>query len=455
MAKPAKESPAPTKATEPTHFEAIVQACSLLNDANPPYVFGGGHVTPAPKNGPFDCSSAVSHVLQAAGYNIPTMDSTGLMSWGEPGPGMVTIWASPSHVFLMFANKTWAWSCPSCKNGWQPLNNYGDPHHPNVDGPYVARHPPGLSGPAGQVSGSPSTSINAGEVTSGVDIKDVEAASKAAAFSAYLELPGTFDVAESLALKGQRSLMNDQSLLPFVEQLTKGSLRRFQSMPNGNFYAFYPDYFGGMNHRTPYWEIHDIEIREGQMNLTDEALATHVYVVGDNVGFFDGINVEDKAASAGVVTIFEAMAANFITGLDKTSKKQPSKKQAKREALNNKNEVLNFLQKYGARPFYEEAPMVRSNYYEMFLAYQRFCLLWSKQFTAEFELTYMPELFPGGLVALPEHGLQLFIEEVSHEFDYENGFFTKAVFSAPVALKGGPEGIHEGMIRANVLHPPK
>jgi hypothetical protein len=305
--------------------------------------------------------------------------------------------------------------------------------------------------------GSPSTSIASGEVTGGVDLASVEAAAKAAAFSTFLEFPGAIDIAESLALKGQRSLMNDQQLLPFIEELSKASLRRFQSMPNGNFYAFYPDYFGGMNHRTPYWEIYDIEILDGKMNLTDDALATHVYVVGDTVGFFDGVKVEDKAASAGAVNLFQAMSANFITGLGKDPTPNPNsekgKKRAKEEALANKESVLRFLEKYGARPYYEEAAMIRSNYYEMFLAFQRFCLLWSKQFTAEFQLTYMPELFPGGLVALPDHGIQLFIEEVSHNLDYENGFTTTAVFTAPVALKGGPEGIHEGMIRANALAP--
>lgn len=284
-------------------------------------------------------------------------------------------------------------------------------------------------------------------VGSGVSLSEVEATAKAAAFQAYLDLPGLLDQAESLALKGERSLMNDQPLLPFIEQLSQASLRRFQSMPNGNFFGFYPDYFGGLEHRTPYWEINDIEILEGNMNLSDDSLATHVYVVGDSIGFFDGITPEDMAASSGVTTLFEAMASNFITGLE-------PKGESKHETLSKKNQVLNFLKRYGARPFYEEAPMVRSGYYEMFLSYQRFCMLWSKQFTAEFKFTYMPELFPGGLIALPEHGIQLFIEGVSHEFDYENGFFTVAELSSPAAMKGGPTGIHEGMIRGGALTPP-
>jgi hypothetical protein len=49
--------------------------------------------------------------------------------------------------------------------------------------------------------------------------------------------------------------------------------------------------------------------------------------------------------------------------------------------------------------------MVRSPYYEAFLAYQRFCLMWSRQFLTTFEFTFMPELFPGGIVAFPDHGI--------------------------------------------------
>ena len=451
-AKVTRSTSQPQKGSAQSHFQAIVNECDVMAQANPPYALSGGHVTPAPSHGPYDCSSAVSRVLQVAGYNIPTMDSTGFMSWGDPGPGQVTIWAGTDHVFLMFANKCWAWSCPGCQNGWQPLDNYGDPQNPSTSGPYVARHPADLGGPAAQIIGG--TNGNSTTTSTGsVSLAGVESTAKASAFATYLQLPGILDQAESMALKGVRSLMNDQPLLPFVEQLCQASLRRFQSMPNGNFFAFYPDYFGGMNHRTPYWQINDIEILDGQINLSDEALATHVYVVGDTVGLYDGVNVEDEVASAGVVTLFEAMAANFITGLDKEGHGIPTPKS--KTALNTKNEVINFLQKYGARPYFEEAPMVRSGFYEMFLAFQRFCMLWSQQFLTQFTFTYMPELFPGGLIALPDHGLQFFVEEVEHDFDYENGFTTTAMLSSPTALEGsnGPPGIHEGMIRAGALDP--
>lgn len=72
------------------------------------YVWGGSHgESPTPADGPFDCSSAVSHLLQVGGFQIPTMDTTLLVGWGKPGAGRyVTIFVKPygseAHTFLEF-----------------------------------------------------------------------------------------------------------------------------------------------------------------------------------------------------------------------------------------------------------------------------------------------------------------------------------------------------------------
>lgn len=289
---------------------------------------------------------------------------------------------------------------------------------------------------------------------------------KAAAFAAFIQLPGIIDKAESLMLQGKKSLMNDQSLLPFIEQLATASLRSFQSMPNGNFFAFMPDYFGGLSQRTAYWEIDDIEIIDGQINLSDDALSTHVFSVGD-VALFDGeITSEDKIQSAGVVTIFDAFVSGFINlpntievdrdkvqqqtkdGTNSHMRDSIPKDDAPLDAMVGHVKVLDFLSKYGARPYFEEEPAVRSPFYELFVAYQKFMLLWSRQFLTTFTFTFMPELYPGGIVAFPQHGIQCYIDEVTHECDYESGFVTRANLSAPAALANGPVNVSEGMVRA-------
>jgi hypothetical protein len=50
----------------------------------------------------YDCSSAVSFALHAGGVlGSSALDSTGLASYGLPGPGrFVSIYANPGHAFI-------------------------------------------------------------------------------------------------------------------------------------------------------------------------------------------------------------------------------------------------------------------------------------------------------------------------------------------------------------------
>jgi Transglycosylase SLT domain len=120
------------------------------------YVWGGSHgSSPTPLDGPFDCSSAVSHLLQVGGFGNPTMDTTALVRWGDPGPGRwVTIFVKSdgpeAHTFIGFAlgvtplaERYWGTSgivAPGKGPGW-----IGEAE---LSAPYLAgfelRHPPGL-----------------------------------------------------------------------------------------------------------------------------------------------------------------------------------------------------------------------------------------------------------------------------------------------------------------------
>jgi len=280
----------------------------------------------------------------------------------------------------------------------------------------------------------------------------------AAAFSSYFTLPSIMEMKEAILLTGQRSLLNDKPLLPFVEQIAAGSLREFMSLPNGDFYAFYPDYFGGLG-KTAYWVIKDIEIMDGKIDLSDDELVTHMYVVGDTMGSESGIGYGtidyiDRINTAGVINVFNAFMADFVNGPSTSSSE--SGMDSTKPSLQKKEDAIKFLQKYGARPLTEEVAAIRSPIYETFLAYQRFCYMWAKQFKTTFEFTFMPELYPGGIVEFEEHGLQCYIERVVHNGSYESGFTTTAELSAPAATKdasGNPNNpnkswVHAGMIRA-------
>lgn len=331
-----------------------------------------------------------------------------------------------------------------------------------------------------QEGSAPTDSGDNSSTDTGTPGGDALAAAKASAFATVFNFPTAADTLLSQALTGDKSLMNDTPLLPVIQEFTKGSMRSFQSLPNGAFFAFFPDYFGAFNHRKPYWNIEDIEILDGEIKLTDDSLATHVYVVGDTtfgpLGGGDGNglpeNFVNKLFTQGVVTLSNAGAANFLNRDRFASKpitdkkKSPSirgnrpdsKSEKEQDAadlnyplLRDQESVIKFLQKYGARPFLDENAMIRSGYFEMFAAYQTFMLMWARQFMTTFTFTFMPEIYPGGLVAFPNHGIQMYVDEVRHSFDYESGFTTQANLSAPSALSDGPQNINQGMIKSDAF----
>lgn len=283
------------------------------------------------------------------------------------------------------------------------------------------------------------------------DEGDVGTQANAAAFAAVLNWPSLEEQMESVFLQGRRSLMNDKPLFPFIEQMTGAALRQFQSLPNGVFFAFYPDYFGEMGHRKPYWEIDDVEILDGNIELNDDNLVTHQFVVGDT-HYGGGIILFERLRSGGIVSVFNAFGSveNLTPLVPEFDGKEGN------EA------AISFLRKYGARPDYHPAPMIRSPYFEAFLAYQRFMLAWSRQFATNFTFTFMPELYPGGRVGFPTHGLQCYIESVTHNWDYSSGFTTTAVLSAPSAYGSNALNYSTGLVRdtsyaspANTQHRPR
>jgi hypothetical protein len=105
------EAAATCEVAAPTEAVAVMIAEAERLSAMRPstaYVWGGSHgITPTPRNGPFDCSSAVSHILQVGGFKNETMTTEGFRTWGESGPGRwVTILNKPfepeAHVILRF-----------------------------------------------------------------------------------------------------------------------------------------------------------------------------------------------------------------------------------------------------------------------------------------------------------------------------------------------------------------
>jgi peptidoglycan hydrolase CwlO-like protein len=126
------ESEASAPASAPTAVQEVVAAGNAI--ATTPYIWGGGHGSF--ESSGYDCSGAVSYALHGGGFLESPLDSTGLETWGEPGPGQwITVYANAGHAWMVVAGIA--------------FDTVGGPgprwHNPWVDSPegFVARHPSG------------------------------------------------------------------------------------------------------------------------------------------------------------------------------------------------------------------------------------------------------------------------------------------------------------------------
>ena len=118
--------------------EAIVAAVIAAGDeiATRPYVWGGGHGSFESYG--YDCSGSVSYALHGGGLLSSPEDSTGLESYGEPGPGRyITIYANSEHAWMVVDGKRFdTVALAETGNRWSGTMA-------STAG-YVVRHPDGL-----------------------------------------------------------------------------------------------------------------------------------------------------------------------------------------------------------------------------------------------------------------------------------------------------------------------
>jgi peptidoglycan hydrolase CwlO-like protein len=126
------ESQASVPSEAPAAVAAAIEAANSI--ATTPYIWGGGHGSF--ESSGYDCSGAVSFALHGGGLLESPLDSTGLETWGEPGPGQwITVYANAEHAWMIIAGLA--------------FDTVGGPgprwHSSPVDSPegFIARHPSG------------------------------------------------------------------------------------------------------------------------------------------------------------------------------------------------------------------------------------------------------------------------------------------------------------------------
>ncbi len=119
-------------------IEAMINEANLIDSHHYPYLWGGGH-NPS-FSGPYDCSGAVSAVLHAAGLVSAPMVSGDFMNWGAPGAGAVTLYASPTHVYMSINGRFFGTSYKNPGGGAGWYNDSARPGFVVVHVPFERMH---------------------------------------------------------------------------------------------------------------------------------------------------------------------------------------------------------------------------------------------------------------------------------------------------------------------------
>jgi peptidoglycan hydrolase CwlO-like protein len=126
------ESQASVPSAAPPAIKAAIEAANSI--ATTPYIWGGGHGSF--ESSGYDCSGAVSFALHGGGFLESPLDSTGLSTWGEPGPGRwITVYANAGHAWAIIAGLA-----------FDTAGGAGPRWHSSIISPtegFIARHPAG------------------------------------------------------------------------------------------------------------------------------------------------------------------------------------------------------------------------------------------------------------------------------------------------------------------------
>lgn len=233
------------------------------------------------------------------------------------------------------------------------------------------------------------------------------------------------------ALAGPRAMMNDQPILPFIGNLMKASQRDYCAAPNGDFMAWFPDFFDLWG-TSAKMDIRSIELMDFTVTWSDQQIVTHQYVVGVPIGVNTVINTDGTSTptqegglnwqltTAGIATMDFPQIFRALFGQD-----------ASQQFLDE------YLGRFGGRPNTVTIPTIKQGRPEFFMALYLFMRRWADQFHAEIPMTFMPELWPGMIIRLPEFNFQAYATEIKHTFAFGKGgyFRTSAAVIAPARIR--------------------
>lgn len=236
---------------------------------------------------------------------------------------------------------------------------------------------------------------------------------------------------DSNVLSGYRLLMNDQPLLPTVSDLITASMRNFCSAPNGDFIAWFPDYFGQYDGGGTL-QVEPIELfPDFTIDWADDSLITHQFVTGDVGAPFGYGNsatpldtLNQELQTGGIVSVEFPELIEYIWGTDASHWEwlDPNK----------------LLGRFGARVNSQNVPYLRDKLTQFWYALKLFLTNWAQQFSTNVSISFMPELWPGMRMRVKDgnNNVQFYVTQVTHTWSMSDGggFQTSASLTSPAVV---------------------
>jgi cell wall-associated NlpC family hydrolase len=454
-----------------TQGQAAAAYALAVANAHKPYVWGA--------TGPdgYDCSGLVYASWLSVGVQLPRESSEGY--WSDPAVVKIT---DPNNLqpgdFVFYDNTGDTQASPNHMGIFYEVDGSGKdqtiqaqdsqlginvvPMVPAYSGISIVGYgrPTGYPGWKGTTSSHIAGSGSIGTATSGNTNTSSATATGFASgtgvttgtqtntsFINYWEWFGQAPTAEGSILTGLRGLLNDQPLLPFVNTVLNSSMRSWCSAPNGDFIAWFPDYFGAYGSAASI-TVEDVELMDFSISWSDQNLVTHQYVASSWVSNVFGASPAGQPSLAnitqgeGVVTLEMGSLSNNI--LQTVLNLKPGDA----SGFGNPRSILN---RFGARSNFQQIGVIMGPEAQFWYALFLFQLNWASMWTASVPTTFMPEAYPGMLLRLTD-GFQAYINQVTHAWDLTDGgpgFTTQMAIMAPSDWKnGGLFGLPKGGAQA-------
>lgn len=231
-------------------------------------------------------------------------------------------------------------------------------------------------------------------------------------------------------LTGPRQLLNDVPLRPLVDQLVTASQRDYCAAPNGDLIAWWPDYYN-LYGTCARLVLQSIELDGFNVQWNDKNMVTHQFVTGSTgLGSFAGnanVGVDEQFIIRQLYTHGIA-SIDFPEILKAVLNIEPDSAWANPSAI---------YARFGARVNAASVGWIASPEVEFWYAINRFRQSWGSQFSTSPEIGFMPELFPGMILQIPDYGVQFYVDQVTHTFslgESGSGFSTQVAAMAPSTI---------------------